>query len=116
MKYRLKDDGYSSFRWIMRGKTRVGRVTKNTDGPFSGIIGRVEAVGDTWNDAMNRVVRDEASWLSRLDNSVGRQLHLCLQLLRTVRVAVSLEDICPSSGGHSMPARMQVSGLSATPH
>jgi hypothetical protein len=56
-RYQLKDDGYANFRWIMRGRERVGRVTKSADGAFViGIIGRVQATGTTWEDAKNQVV------------------------------------------------------------
>ena len=37
-RYNLKDDGYSTFQWIMRGREKVGRVIKNADGSFIGII------------------------------------------------------------------------------
>jgi hypothetical protein len=55
-RYQLKDDGYSTFQWIMRNRDKVGRVTKNADGSFTGIIGRVQAAGSSWEDAKNQAV------------------------------------------------------------
>lgn len=57
-RYQLKDDGYASFQWIVRGKDRVGRVHRNADGSFIGIIGRVQAPGSSWEDAKNQVVAE----------------------------------------------------------
>jgi hypothetical protein len=56
LRYRLKDDGYPTFQWIVRGRDRVGRVVRNEDGSFTGVIGRVEAHGRSWEDAKNQVV------------------------------------------------------------
>ena len=50
-RYRLKDDGYDSFQWIVRGRDKIGRVMKNADGSFTGIIRRVQAQGNSWADA-----------------------------------------------------------------
>lgn len=55
-RYRLKDVGYSSYRKIMRGNAWDGRVHKNADGSFTGIIGRVQCSGSSWEDAFNQVV------------------------------------------------------------
>ncbi len=57
-RYRLKDDGYPSFQWIVRGRDRVGRVIKNADGSFTGIIRQVQAQGNSWADALNQVVAE----------------------------------------------------------
>jgi hypothetical protein len=57
-RHRLKDDGYSSYRKIMRDGKEVGRVHKNADGSFTGIIGRVQVPGSSWEDAMNKVVAE----------------------------------------------------------
>lgn len=70
MRYRLKDDGYS-FRWIMRGRERVGRVYPNTDNSFTGVIGKITAIGQSWNDALNQVVAEyEGLDISELSSDV----------------------------------------------
>jgi hypothetical protein len=56
--YRLKDEGYPSFQWIVRGREKIGRVLKNGEDSFTGIIGRVRANGTSWNAAMNQVVAE----------------------------------------------------------
>ena len=53
-RYRLRDDGYP-FRWIVRGRDRVGRVVRNADGSFTGIW-PVQAPGRSWEDALDQVV------------------------------------------------------------
>jgi hypothetical protein len=55
-RYNLKDDGYSTFQWIMRGREKVGRVIKNADGSFIGIIRGFSVPGSSWEDAKNQVV------------------------------------------------------------
>jgi hypothetical protein len=70
-RYQLKDDGYASFQWIVRGKDRVGRVIKNADGSFTGIIGRVQVPGSGWEDAKNQVVAEvEGCDVSELTGSL----------------------------------------------
>ncbi len=56
MRYRLKDDGYPTLQKIVRGRETVGRVAKNADGSFTGIIRGVTATGTSWIDALNQVV------------------------------------------------------------
>jgi hypothetical protein len=53
-RYRLKDNGYDSFQWIVRGRDHVGRVIKNADGSFTGIIRGVQAQGNSWADVSIR--------------------------------------------------------------
>jgi hypothetical protein len=56
-RYRLKDDGYPTFQWIVCGRDKVGRVSKNADGSFTGIIRGIEVTGcGSWNDALNQLV------------------------------------------------------------
>jgi hypothetical protein len=55
-RYRLKDDGYPTFKWIYQGSERRGRVISNADGSFTGRIGTVEAEGQSEHDALNQVV------------------------------------------------------------
>jgi hypothetical protein len=57
-RYRLRDDGYATIRPILRGRDKVGRVVKNTDDSFTGIIGRIQATGSSWEDALNQVVAE----------------------------------------------------------
>jgi hypothetical protein len=54
-RFRLRDDGYPTFKWIYQGSERRGRVTKNADGTFTGRIGTVEANGQSENDAFLQV-------------------------------------------------------------
>jgi hypothetical protein len=56
MRYRLKDDGYGAFQWIVRGREKVGRVRKQSDGSFVGVIGGIEATGASWETALQHVV------------------------------------------------------------
>jgi hypothetical protein len=51
MKYRLKDEGYGTFKRIVQGKERRGLVSRNADGTFTGRIGSVEVQGQSENDA-----------------------------------------------------------------
>jgi hypothetical protein len=70
-RYQLRDDGYASFRWITRGKQRVGRVTKNADGSFTGIIGRAQVPGAGWEDAKNQAVAEvEGIPVSKLNHEL----------------------------------------------
>ena len=55
-RYSLKDDGYSTFQWIMRGREKAGRVVKNAAGSFTGIIRGFSAPGSSWEDAKNQVI------------------------------------------------------------
>lgn len=55
-RYTLQDDGYSTLQRIVRGREKVGRVTKNADGSFTGIIRGFSAPGSSWEDAKNQVV------------------------------------------------------------
>lgn len=57
-RYRLKDDGYPTFKWIYLGNERVGRVVKNADDTFKANIGKVEAQGQSEADAFQLVVAD----------------------------------------------------------
>jgi len=43
--YKLKDDGYPTFKKIIHGRKWVGRVGRKVDGTFIGIIGRTEFTG-----------------------------------------------------------------------
>jgi hypothetical protein len=52
----LKDDGYPTFKWIVSGRERRGRVIGNADGTFTGRIGTVEAHGPSEVDAFRQVV------------------------------------------------------------
>lgn len=71
MRYRLKDDGYSSFRKIMRGRDLIGRVHENADGSFTGFIGHVQVPGSSWEDAMNQVVAEvEGIPVSKLNHEL----------------------------------------------
>jgi hypothetical protein len=70
-RYRLRDDGYATIQLIMRGKDRVGRVIKNNDDSFTGIIGRVQVSGSSWEDAKNQVVATvEGIDVSQLTNEM----------------------------------------------
>jgi len=43
----------------VRGRDRVGRVTRNADGSFTGIIRGVEVTGcRSWEDALNQLVAE----------------------------------------------------------
>jgi hypothetical protein len=42
----------------MRGRDNAGRVEKNSDGSFTGIMGRVRVNGNGWDDAMHQVVAE----------------------------------------------------------
>ncbi len=57
-RYRLEEESFAnaSFRWITRDRRHIGRVMKNADGSFTGIIGQVQATGSSWDDAMNHIV------------------------------------------------------------
>jgi hypothetical protein len=97
-RYRLKDDGYPSYQKIMRGKDWVGRVNKNADGSFTGIIGRVEAPGTSWVDAMHQVVAKveglDASEISRELVSVKPVQE------RTQAILNWLANIAEAANGH----------------
>jgi hypothetical protein len=54
-RYRLKDDGYSGFKYIYQGRQQCGRVTRNADGTFTGRIGAVVAHGQSEDDAFHQV-------------------------------------------------------------
>jgi hypothetical protein len=54
-RYRLKDDGYPTFKWIYQGNQRRGHVTRNADGTFTGRIGTVLAHGQSEDDAFHQV-------------------------------------------------------------
>ncbi len=72
-RYRLEEPGYAnaSFRWINCDRKRVGRVMKNADDSFTGIVGRVQAQGSSWEDAKNRVVAEvEGISVSELTNEL----------------------------------------------
>src|SRR5208282_3670445 len=72
-RYRLEEPGYAnaSFRWITCDRKRVGRVMKNADDSFTGIVGRVQAQGSSWEDAKNRVVAEvEGISVSELTNEL----------------------------------------------
>jgi hypothetical protein len=55
-RYNLRDDGYGTFQRIVRAGEKVGRVIKNTDGSFTGIIRGFSVPGSSWEDAKNQVV------------------------------------------------------------
>jgi hypothetical protein len=54
----LKDDGYPTFKWIVTGRERRGRVIRNADGTFTGRIGTVEAHGQSEDDVLQQVVAE----------------------------------------------------------
>jgi hypothetical protein len=45
-----------TFKWIVSGRERCGRVIRNADGTFTGQIGTVEAHGQSEADAFRQVV------------------------------------------------------------
>ena len=53
--YKLRDDGYASFKKIMNGRKWVGRVSQ-TAGGFLGKIGSCEAEAPTETAALRAVV------------------------------------------------------------
>jgi hypothetical protein len=54
-RYRLKDDGYPTFKWIYEGKERRGRVIHNADGTYTGRIGTIEVQAQSEADAFQHV-------------------------------------------------------------
>jgi hypothetical protein len=54
-RYRLIDDGYTTFKNIYQGKRRVGRVCKCADGSFLALIGKDEAKALTESEAFRLV-------------------------------------------------------------
>jgi hypothetical protein len=54
-RYRLIDDGYTTFKNIYQGKRRVGRVCKCADGSFLALIGKDEAKASTESEAFRLV-------------------------------------------------------------
>lgn len=58
MRLTLKDVGVPQFKWIQRGRQRVGRVVRcgaGAPGRYYGVVGKEEAYGDTEREAFDRV-------------------------------------------------------------
>ena len=54
-RFTLKDDGYPTFKKIMRGRHWVGRVCKHANGGYLGVIGKLFVRGATEMEAFNEV-------------------------------------------------------------
>jgi uncharacterized protein YdbL (DUF1318 family) len=66
--YRLKDDGYPTFKKITSGRKQVGRVCKTKDG-YLGIIGKTEYKGSTERETFDGVVAKHCGFDSAADMS-----------------------------------------------
>jgi hypothetical protein len=64
--YRLVDDGYPTFKKIMRGRKWIGRVCKTKEG-FLGIIGKTEFKGKTEQETFSEVVAKHCGYDSATD-------------------------------------------------
>jgi hypothetical protein len=70
----LKDAGYPTFKWIVSGRERSGRVIRNADGTFTGRIGTVEGHGQSEADAFRQVVAEvEGLDVSEISHDVLHQ-------------------------------------------
>lgn len=64
--YRLVDDGYPTFKKIVRGRKWIGRVCKTKEG-YLGIIGKTEFKGKTEQETFSEVVAKYCNYDSAAD-------------------------------------------------
>ena len=98
MRYTLRDDGYASLQWIIQTRKKIGRVVKNADGSFTGIIRGFSATGSSWDDAKNQVVAEvEGCDVSEL---TGSMVSVRPVQERTKAILAWLTNHAASNGGH----------------
>lgn len=96
-RYRLKDDGYPTFKKIYLGREQVGRVVQNADGSFTGRIGKIEVQAQTDIDALQQVVAEvEGLDISEISHDV---LHMKKVQEQTQVILAWLKGNSEANGG-----------------